>query len=313
VHLVLENADNTARYLDRKAPAHYDAQWNDDFHHAAHVVSTGETYGYYSDFALDPVTLLAKSLATGFVYQGEPSGHWQGRKRGEPSRHLPATAFINFLQNHDQIGNRADAKRRADLVGVEPLRALTALMLLCPAIPMLFMGEEWATTRRFHFFCDFSGELRAAVRRGRQEEFAHMRKEEPGGAEAAHIDPNAEDIFRASQLDWGEIDHAAHKAHLDFVRHLLALRGKHIAPRLAHIQPGGHYDVHDARALHVPWTFADGARLVIAANLSPKLVHALNWRVPGRTIYASVGTSNADMIDALQPWSVCVRLAEGAS
>jgi 1,4-alpha-glucan branching enzyme len=220
---------------------------------------------------------------------------------------LPATAFINFLQNHDQIGNRADARRLANLTDAAPLRALTALTLLAPAIPMLFMGEEWASRRRFDFFVDFAGDLAAAVRKGRQDEFAQMRHAEPGGEEAAHIDPNAADIYRQSQLDWDERVEPRSLSHLTLVKRLLTLRHTHIVPRLANLRPGGTFEVRDGRALRVRWALADGA-LALVANLSPEPIANLGWRVEGTDIFATEGFQSADAIDALPPWSVCVRI-----
>jgi len=127
VHLVLENDDNGARYLARTpdgAPRWYVAQWNDDFHHVAHLLATGERDGYYQDYGRRPVALLGRCLAEGFGYQGEPSAYRGGRLRGEPSADLPPTAFVDLLQNHDQVGNRAFGERIGELVSPEALRAL---------------------------------------------------------------------------------------------------------------------------------------------------------------------------------------------
>ena len=167
VHLVLENDANAARLLDR-----YDAQWNDDAHHALHVLLTGETFGYYRDYAREPARLLGRALAEGFAYQGEPSPHRDGAPRGEPSAALPATAFVDFLQNHDQVGNRAFGERIGALAPEPGVRAATAVLLLAPAIPLLFMGEEWSASTPFLFFSDFGAELGATVTAGRRREFA---------------------------------------------------------------------------------------------------------------------------------------------
>ena len=161
VHLVLENDANEARWLDR-----YDAQWNDDAHHAFHVLTTGETDGYYRDYTREPARLLARALAEGFAYQGEPSPHRGGAPRGEPSAALPSTAFVDFLQNHDQIGNRALGERISALAPDDAVRAATAVLLLAPAIPLLFMGEEWSASTPFLFFADFG--QRARARRDRR-------------------------------------------------------------------------------------------------------------------------------------------------
>ena len=151
VHLVLENDANDARRLARGGAAEprlADAQWNDDVHHALHVLASRETDGYYADFAGAPLRLFGRALAEGFAYQGEPSAYRGGEARGTPSTHLPPTAFVNSLQTHDQVGNRAFGERIAALAAsagrTDALRALTACVLLAPSPPMLFMGEEWA-------------------------------------------------------------------------------------------------------------------------------------------------------------------------
>ena len=162
IHLVLENDHNAARYLDRGedgAPRLYVAQWNDDAHHALHLLATGESDGYYEDYADAPLRHLGRILTEGFAYQGEPSAYRDGERRGEPSTHLPLTAFVNLLQNHDQVGNRAFGERIDRLASPEALRAVTAVLLLAPSPPLLFMGEEFAAPEPFLFFCDFGDDL----------------------------------------------------------------------------------------------------------------------------------------------------------
>ncbi|MCU1419209.1 MAG: treZ, partial [Mycetocola sp.] len=137
VHLVLENERNTASLL--RPQGGFDAQWNDDGHNVLHPLLTGEREGYYEDFADNGATKLATVLEQGFLFQGQHSPHL-GARRGEPSAHLPPTAFVLFLQNHDQVGNRAFGERLATLAHPEALSAAAALVLLAPQIPMLFMG-----------------------------------------------------------------------------------------------------------------------------------------------------------------------------
>ncbi len=148
IHLVLEHGGNAAHFL-RATPNEkkYDAQWSDDWHHCVHVLLTGEHEGYYGDFQ-DATRLLARCLAEGFAYQGERSAY-SGEPRGEPSAHLPSTAFVIALQNHDQTGNRAFGERLTALADPAALRAATALLLLSPFVPLLLMGEEWGTKRPF--------------------------------------------------------------------------------------------------------------------------------------------------------------------
>jgi malto-oligosyltrehalose trehalohydrolase len=179
VHLVLENDHNAARYLARDpdgAPRWYAAQWNDDFHHAAHLLATGERDGYYADYAREPAHLLGRCLAEGFAYQGEPSEYRGGQPRGEPSADLPPTAFVNLLQNHDQVGNRAFGERLGELTSPEALLALTAVLLLAPSPPLLFMGQEWGAESPFRYFCQFEGDLARSVTEGRRREFARFER-----------------------------------------------------------------------------------------------------------------------------------------
>ena len=157
VHLVLENEENEAHWLarapDGRTPA-YTAQWNDDVHHGLHTAATGEQAGYYAEYRGD-TKKLARALAEGFCFQGEMM-EYRGDARGEPSAHLPASAFVAFIQNHDQVGNRAFGDRLTATTPAEAVRAVAAVYLLAPQIPMLFMGEEWAAAQPFPFFCDFA-------------------------------------------------------------------------------------------------------------------------------------------------------------
>jgi maltooligosyltrehalose trehalohydrolase len=318
IHLVLENDDNAARYLTRDAmgrPRHYVAQWNDDFHHAAHVVATGEIRGYYADYAAKPIEALGRALADGFVYQGEPSPHRGGQLRGEPSAALPPTAFVSFLQNHDQVGNRAFGERLAMLIGDAPLRALTAVMLLSPQIPMLFMGEEWASKKPFLFFCDFAGDLARAVREGRQREFAGLHDQAGATSECPVPDPNALESFVGSSLDWREGEAGEGRHHLELVRQLLALRRSAIVPLLAGMAGNsGRSDIRADRALRVDWRLGDGARLTMIANLSPQPVADVDWTIDGDILHDEpAGWSNAGRIAHLPAWAVVFALDSGTS
>src|SRR6185437_10073721 len=166
VHLILENEANAAKYLERNRnlrPKLYDAQWDDDIHHALHVLLTGEADGYYSDYAKNPITQLGRCLAEGFAFQNEPSQYRNGARRGEPSKHLPPGAFVSFLQNHDQIGNRAFGDRIAESAPAAKIKAAMEILLLAPQPPLLFMGEEFGARTPFLYFCDFHGDLAAAV------------------------------------------------------------------------------------------------------------------------------------------------------
>ena len=271
VHLVLENDANQARYLARAAqtgrPLCATAQWNDDAHHALHVLATGEADGYYADYADAPLARLGRALVEGFVYQGEPSPFRGGAPRGEPSAHLPAAAFVNFLQTHDQVGNRAFGERVAALAPEPRARAALACLALSPQVPMLFMGEEFAASTPFLFFCDFGPELAEAVSRGRREEFAQFAAFHDPAARARIPDPNDAATFEASRLRWEERERAPHRGQLELTARLLALRHAHLVPRLASLTSGTFVIVNGA--LHAEWAFADGARWHVAVNFSP--------------------------------------------
>lgn len=299
VHLILENDANQATYLRRNADdrvAAYNAQWNDDFHHAAHVILTGETEGYYADFAANPITKFGRALTEGFAFQGERSTY-RGAVRGEPSGDLPPTAFVNFLQNHDQIGNRAFGERLTTLAEPAALEAATAILLLSPSPPLLFMGEEWDATTPFLFFCDFSGALGTAVRDGRRREFAKFSAFATGEAMATIPDPVAPETFATSQL-------GTHPPATPAIRRLLDIRRQEIVPRLPGMRGGAQYAVEMTR-LVVTWRLGDGSALTLVANL-------------GRAATATPARSTADRIlwgrnvnaATLPPWTVIWTLAE---
>jgi maltooligosyltrehalose trehalohydrolase len=266
-HLVLENEQNDSGLLrlDPKASG-FDAQWADDLHHCIHVMLTGETDAYYGDFASAPAALLARCLAEGFAYQGEASANADGAERGTPSAFLPVTAFVVCLQNHDQIGNRALGERLHHLADPAAVRAATALLLLCPQIPLLFMGQEWGATAPFQFFTGHRPELAEAVRAGRRREFAKFAAFADPARRERIPDPNAVETFRRSVPDTAEIAAPDHAAWLDLHRRLLAIRAAEIIPRLPGTRPRGAQALGD-RAVRARWRMGDGAELTIAVNL----------------------------------------------
>ena len=240
VHLVLENEDNEPKRLARQdgKPARYTAQWNDDLHHVLHVAATGESSGYYADYTqpggAGDTGLLATALAEGFAYQGQMMPY-RGSERGEPAGFLPPGAFVAFIQNHDQVGNRAFGDRLGQTAKPAAMRALAATYLLLPQTPMLFMGEEWGARQPFPFFCDFDGDLADAVREGRRSEFARFPEFQDPEQRERIPDPLAEATFASAKLDWSAID----QAHLAHYTALLAARREHIAPLLEQITHGG--------------------------------------------------------------------------
>ena len=260
IHLVLENERNDAARL---RDGGYDAQWNDDFHNVLHVLLTGETSAYYTDFADRPADRLARCLAEGFIYQGEGSANHDGTPRGTPSAHLSPTRFVSFLQNHDQIGNRALGERLTVLTDPAKLRAATALLLLAPQIPLLFMGDTDGSETPFLFFTDFHDELADAVREGRRKEFANFDAFADPQARERIPDPNARSTFDASRPEPGP-DAATWRA---LYRDLIALRMTHIVPHLAGAVAIGAEATGDA-AVTARWRLADGSTLTIALDLA---------------------------------------------
>ncbi|MDY0881630.1 malto-oligosyltrehalose trehalohydrolase [Dongia soli] len=298
IHLVLENDANIARFLRRNPEgAYYDAQWNDDFHHVGHVLLTGEQDGYYADYASETINRLGRSLTEGFVYQGEASSFRDGETRGEPSKDLPPFAFVNFLQNHDQIGNRAFGDRLAKLASLDAYRAMTAILLLAPEIPLLFMGEEWRETKPFLFFCDFDGDLAEAVRNGRRREFSRFPAFADPESQARIPDPNAIETFQQSMLDWNH--RATNEAALDLYRQLLALRHREIMPRLGTTAgPASYRTEHDI--LLADWQLGT-SRLQLVANLTGRSIEHEISAAETRPLYVTHPQNGGTTIP---PWYV---------
>lgn len=307
IHLVLENEENHARHLERDADGaarRYTAQWNDDVHHVLHVAATGEGEGYYADYRGDTAK-LARALAEGFAFQGEVMPY-RGHPRGETSAHLPPAAFVAFAQNHDQIGNRAFGERLAALAPPQAVRACAAVLLLAPQIPMLFMGEEWAATQPFLFFCDFGAGLAEAVREGRRAEFARFPAFADPESRARIPDPLAPATVAASTLRWEERDAAPHAEALAWHRRILALRHAEVVPRIPRIRRGAEARVIGDGAVAVRWRIEGGGTLALDANLSSRA--AAGFTPPdGRVLWQEGAAEGA----AFAPWSVRWSLDDG--
>ena len=305
-HLVLENERNDATLLtgscgDAQGNSRpFEAQWNDDIHHGLHVLLTGESEAYYGDYADAPAERLARCLASGFAYQGEMSANL-GRPRGTPSDGLAPTAFVAFVQNHDQIGNRALGERLTSLADPRALRAAIALVLLCPQIPMIFMGEEIGTRSPFLFFTDHRNELADAVREGRRNEFRNFSAFQDADQRARIPDPNDEATFRASipvppgdGFDWST-----------FYRDLIAVRARQVIPRLDGAQSIFAQVIGPAAVL-ASWRMADGVQLTIAANFGDGAC-AL-----GAAADAQVIAATGRFVDDILPGRATVALLAGA-
>ncbi|CRM87418.1 Malto-oligosyltrehalose trehalohydrolase [Pseudomonas sp. 22 E 5] len=289
VWLVLENELNQASLLQQD----FDAQWNDDFHNVLHVLLTDETDAYYSDFATDATAKLARCLGEGFIYQGQATRH--GHARGEPSASLPPTAFVAFLQNHDQIGNRALGERLHQLCSPDALKAATALLLMSPMIPLMFMGDESNAREPFLFFTDHHGDLAAAVREGRRNEFADFAAFHDPERRARIPDPNALSTFAQSAPA------LADNAHTEFYRHLLGLRREHLVPHLPGSVALGAQVLANA-AVTARWRLGNGRVLQIDINLSAAAV-------AHTTTQPIIFATPADQGAQLPPYSARVSLS----
>jgi maltooligosyltrehalose trehalohydrolase len=272
-----------------------DAQWSDDFHHALHTVLTGERQGYYADFG--SLADLAKALRGAFVYDGRFSTH-RRRSHGRPPHDLEGDRFLGYMQNHDQIGNRAKGERSTRLMSTGRLKMAAALVLTSPFIPLLFQGEEWGATTPFLYFTDHKDPaLAEAVRQGRQREFAAM------GWDPEEVpDPQARESFERSKLDWSEPSHPTHMDMLAWHRRLLELRRVESSltdGRLDGVQV--HYDESKR------WLVVERGRILVACNLGGEMQTIPLPAQKARILMASVpeGTLENDSI-SLHPDSVVV-------
>ena len=269
VHVIAESHDNDRRLV--LAPAEgglgLDALWSDDFHHALHHRLTGETAGYYVDFTGDHH--LPRAIAEGFAFQGEPSQYW-GRRRGTASRDLPADRLVIFVQNHDQVGNRAQGERLGALVSYEALKLAAGLMFVTPAAPLLFMGEEYGDTAPFLFFTSFlDRELSERVRRGRLQELSRF------GWKGTIPDPGAPATFVASQLNHALAAAPRHRALREYYRRWLALRRGH--PALGARNKNLTRVALDATLLTVTRAAPAGEEIRLIANLG---ADPCGWSLP---------------------------------
>ncbi|HET9148266.1 MAG TPA: malto-oligosyltrehalose trehalohydrolase [Acetobacteraceae bacterium] len=285
VHLVLENDDNAAALL-RAGPDQdgYDAQWADDTHHCFHVLLTGEHEGYYEDYP-KAAAQLARCLSEGFAYQGEPSQHRDGEPRGEKSAHLPPSDFVIFLQNHDQIGNRAFGDRLSTLADPAALRAATLVLLLSPQIPLLFMGQEWGEKRPFLYFTDHQNpDLAEAVRKGRRKEFEKFPAFSSAEKREKIPDPNARESFENSVPRLADPPDEDQSGWLSLHESLLRIRRDRIMSGIPGSRSLGASALGDAGII-ASWRLGDGAVLTIAANFgaSPVAIPAVEGEMLAST------------------------------
>ena len=307
VHLLLENEENQSALLRRDRGGglpRFTAQWNDDIHHVLHVAATGESSGYYQEYRGD-TQLLGRAIAEGFAFQGEIM-RFRGRERGSPSKALTPAAFVSFLQNHDQIGNRAFGERLSQIAEPRALRAVAAIQMLAPQIPMLFMGEEWSARQPFLFFCDFHGELAQAVREGRRNEFRRFPEFADAQTRERIPDPQAEGTFLASRLRWEDRSLPDCAASLRWYQLVLSVRRAHVVPLIREIHQAGEWQVVGESAVLVRWDCARGRELRLAANLSSQVVDFPADE--GRVLWLEGETPAGTM---LAPWTVRWTLSDG--
>jgi maltooligosyltrehalose trehalohydrolase len=253
--VIAESDLNDPRVVTPRGPRNglgCDAQWSDDFHHALHAALTGERDGYYADFG--PLECVATALERAYVYDGRHSAY-RDRRHGRPVVDLPATAFLGYLQNHDQVGNRALGERSSHLLSPGLLKVAAALVLTAPFVPLLFMGEEWGATTPWQYFTDHDDpSLADAVRKGRRAEFRAFGWDDVP-------DPQDPATFHRSKLRWEEA--VAHADLLDWHRRLIALRRS--TPALTDGRLARATADEDARTLVV-----ERGDITVLANLAPE-------------------------------------------
>jgi malto-oligosyltrehalose trehalohydrolase len=261
VHLILESERRIGRLLKQDASGHtpYTAQWNHAVDHALGLAMSGGC-GDEDEARRHETQELARALAEGF-FSGDIS------RLPEESGTAPVTSFVSFIQTHDLVGNRVFGERIGALAQPEAVRAIAAIYLLLPQIPMLFMGEEWTATTPFPYFSDYGGELAGAVRQGRTEQM--KRTSDVDDATLKRMpDPQAESTFLAAKLRWEELDAPDHAAQMNWYRGILEARRRHILPLLdALTEPCGSYEVRGPGRFECEWALRDGRRLHLEANL----------------------------------------------
>lgn len=266
--VVAEDERNCSELIDDAAGRGFgiDAVWSDDFHHQVRVALTRANESYFASYP-GTTAALAETLEHGWFYTGQAFPFWKGRARGASCRHLPASAFVYCIENHDQVGNRARGERLEHLVSPAHYRAASALLCLCPYAPLLFMGQEWAAGSPFLFFTDHEGELGRLVSEGRRREFADVNR---GLAPEDIPDPQSENTFLRSKLDWAEVSRSPHAGTLAFYRECLRVRKQWI---------------HAALADRGLWSVGDVGSAI-----------ALRYEPPGRSVVLVVVTLNLGSI-----------------
>jgi len=301
--LIIENVDNTATLLERSTDnqaVNFVAQWNDDIHHVLNYLVTGEGKGGYDDQSKDPIADLEKALADGFVHDGEADGYSDGRTRGEPGSRLPPDAFITYVQNHDQIGNRPDGMRLPDRISSEKLDFLHFVTFLAPQIPLFFMGEEAHICSGFPFFVDLPDAPAEAKKADRYEQMADIFNETVKAGDLP--DPNDPDTFEQAKLPWEDFQKRRHSDALERFRTLARYRREWVWPLAA----TPCLDARTSRAgncLIINWVFENGT-LSMALNPSDNPAD-MACVVTGHPVSTGEWSQNGDIL-RLGSWSAVV-------
>lgn len=298
--LVIENVNNIAELLardDNDEPLHYTAQWNDDIHHVLEFLVTGVGRNGYDDDSRDAIADLEKGLRDGFIHDGEADGPSDGRTGGEPGSELPPDAFVGFVQNHDQIGNRPDGKRLADSISAEKLDFVQFLGLLAPQLPLFFMGEEAHVRSPFTYFVDIGGDAGQAANDGRYQQMRDMFHEQV--EDGALPDPRNEATFQMSKLGWDEFALPERQASLARFRQLTAWRRDLVWPLLATTCLSSISTRRD-RCIVVTWEFEAGW-LTIAVNPSD-WAHDIACRITAMPVATGWYDQNGETL-RLGAWS----------
>ena len=296
VHLILEHEHNISRRLTRNESGvslSYTAQWNHDITHLLAAVLGKPCEERQIDDAGE-TDKLGRALARGFVIAAEENGS------SDLDPNVPPMAFVAFIQTHDLIGNRIFGDRLHSIASAEAVRAIATIAMLSPQTPLLFMGQEWAASTPFPFFCDYHGALAEAVRKGRCDQLS---KQDPAPSvdELARApDPQADSTLRSAQLRWDELNISQHAEWLQWYQRLLQVRMQQVVPLLNGLQKTcGTYEVHGPGTLKVSWTLASGSRLHLAANLCATSTKKLSTQ-PGREIWVEGAWTRC----SAGPWSV---------
>ena len=313
IHLILENDDNCTRYLDTTKKGYYDAQWNDDFHHCAHIFLTGEKDSYYKDYTSEETGkstayYMARTLAEGFAYQGEKSIYRNGAKRGNISKGLSPIRFIDFIQNHDQVGNRAFGERITQICKKEILNPIEYIYLLSPSIPLIFMGEEWGSSTPFYFFCNFNEELSKLVDLGRKEDIKKNRQNIEQKELKRIPVPSKIQTFTDSKLNWEDLSKKENNIVLEKYQNLIKTRKEKIIPIIDDIKET-RFEVFDEHSFIVEWVLENKKykKLILIANISKN-----ELKRPFRTEKLElVATSSlANNIEIITPYTASWYLGE---